>query len=543
MYNSKLEVNAETKSQLVRKSMEPQTVGFDPKRIFSPQQGSMVKMKYRIGNTAPARVHGDLLSCAIGGTQSRRAHYLLRLQRLYGNCYVQRLLAMTRRTDGETGIARSEDILSTREEEEEEVTARMQSESAAVQRDSSPEFTLGTPGDIYEQEAEKIATEVAENASASDVSIGEFNLDHTLQHLASDQEGSRLLGSLKIHQQNIHHTDNRSSVGLRILKANRGSDQGKSTVSAPLSLRIQKSKGRGSALPSSIQRTMEAQIGHEFGNVRVKTDAEAADLCQRLGARAFTHGSDIWLGHGESVNDVRLMAHELTHVVQQGAARRISSQRMLERATSNSGLLGHIQSLLKTGPHGAALFRQEILQFQRDNSAEKLAMLKKQILESPTAETIRHQDNISAVRLAACGGGGSVTPTFPTMTTIAADSTVESERAADWSAGLGDFLERAGWIMWENTSGTYSVVNKVTGTEDGVNPGATPPDSATTYCVGHYHQHPPIRTGRPGTFPVGPSAADIAFANGRNNPGVVRDFTDTSRTTVTNYPYGPARRS
>ncbi|MGB3338518.1 MAG: DUF4157 domain-containing protein, partial [Devosia sp.] len=60
----------------------------------------------------------------------------------------------------------------------------------------------------------------------------------------------------------------------------------------------------------------------DFGHVRIHAaDADRA-AAARLGARAFTHGRHIWLGPGESVTDKRLMAHELTHVVQQTGLRR-----------------------------------------------------------------------------------------------------------------------------------------------------------------------------------------------------------------------------
>jgi hypothetical protein len=146
-------------------------------------------------------------------------------------------------------------------------------------------------------------------------------------------------------------------------------------------------------------------------------------------------------------------------------------------------------------------------------------------------------------------GGTGATPaqtavTFPTIGQITADATVEAERAADWTAGETDFKERAGWVMWNRTSSAFSVTGKVTGTEDGVNPGATPADSGDLFMVGHYHQHPQLSPGRDKSrFPVGPSGADTRFANARNSPGVVRDFTDTARTTVTNYTYGPNRRA
>jgi hypothetical protein len=44
-------------------------------------------------------------------------------------------------------------------------------------------------------------------------------------------------------------------------------------------------------------------------------------------------------------------------------------------------------------------------------------------------------------------------------------------------------------------------------------------------------------------FPVGPSAADTAFANARNSPGIVRDYTTTARTVETEYTYGPNQRT
>ncbi|GJL83482.1 MAG: hypothetical protein DHS20C01_31160 [marine bacterium B5-7] len=51
--------------------------------------------------------------------------------------------------------------------------------------------------------------------------------------------------------------------------------------------------------------------------MRVHSDAAAQDTARSLNARAFTHGSNIWLGPGESQQDTGLMAHEATHVVQQ----------------------------------------------------------------------------------------------------------------------------------------------------------------------------------------------------------------------------------
>ena len=80
------------------------------------------------------------------------------------------------------------------------------------------------------------------------------------------------------------------------------------------------SKGPGSPLPPSIRSTMESRMGANFSSVRVHSDSPAQNAAASLQARAFTNRSDIWLGRGQSPTDVPLMAHELTHVVQQGAA-------------------------------------------------------------------------------------------------------------------------------------------------------------------------------------------------------------------------------
>ncbi|MXP65369.1 DUF4157 domain-containing protein [Roseomonas sp. M0104] len=75
--------------------------------------------------------------------------------------------------------------------------------------------------------------------------------------------------------------------------------------------------GPGRPLPAEVRSFMEPRFGAEFGRVRVHDAAGDRRAARRIGARAFTHGADVWIGPGESVQDRRLMAHELTHVVQQ----------------------------------------------------------------------------------------------------------------------------------------------------------------------------------------------------------------------------------
>ena len=75
--------------------------------------------------------------------------------------------------------------------------------------------------------------------------------------------------------------------------------------------------GSGRALPGDVRNRIETSIGADLSDVRVHDDADAARAARGIGARAFAHGRDIWLGPGESARDTRLIAHEAAHVVQQ----------------------------------------------------------------------------------------------------------------------------------------------------------------------------------------------------------------------------------
>jgi outer membrane protein OmpA-like peptidoglycan-associated protein len=82
--------------------------------------------------------------------------------------------------------------------------------------------------------------------------------------------------------------------------------------------------GAGRPLAPSQQEFFENQFGQDFSQVRVHADAQAAQLADEASARAFTKGNHVVFGAGEfkpgTPEGEALMAHELTHVAQQGAA-------------------------------------------------------------------------------------------------------------------------------------------------------------------------------------------------------------------------------
>ena len=88
-----------------------------------------------------------------------------------------------------------------------------------------------------------------------------------------------------------------------------------------LSSRLEQNAGKGRALPEKTREEMQSSFGHDFSDVNIHTGAEAVEMNRELGAQAFTHGRDIYFNSGkynpESSNGKHLLAHELTHTVQQ----------------------------------------------------------------------------------------------------------------------------------------------------------------------------------------------------------------------------------
>jgi hypothetical protein len=80
-------------------------------------------------------------------------------------------------------------------------------------------------------------------------------------------------------------------------------------------------RGQGSALDGAVRDRVGAALGDSFADVRVHADERADALTRSVSARAFTTGTDIFFARGEyrpsTASGDALLAHELTHVVQQ----------------------------------------------------------------------------------------------------------------------------------------------------------------------------------------------------------------------------------
>ncbi len=101
------------------------------------------------------------------------------------------------------------------------------------------------------------------------------------------------------------------------------SDETGSNTSA-LEQNLARSKGGGSSMDPTTKNQMESGFGTDFSGVKIHNDSNAVQMNKELGAQAFTNGNDIYFNEGKynptTKSGQHLLAHELTHTVQQGAS-------------------------------------------------------------------------------------------------------------------------------------------------------------------------------------------------------------------------------
>ena len=211
-----------------------------------------------------------------------------------------------------------------------------------------PKLTVGAPNDKYEQEADRVADQVMRMPESGSLSAngGPSPLNGTIQRTcascseeyktAENQnrpvESASLCPGCQGNDDALIQTKQltphfqRQELGeeedelLQTKKAGGSSPE----VTPAISAGIRSLQGGGRPMSGSERSFFEPRFGADFSGVRVHSDMRAASLARSVNARAFTLGRNVVFGSGEYSSDVlsgkKLLAHELTHVVQQGAA-------------------------------------------------------------------------------------------------------------------------------------------------------------------------------------------------------------------------------
>ncbi|MDT9193728.1 DUF4157 domain-containing protein [Limnospira sp. PMC 1245.20] len=253
--------------------------------------------------------------------------------------------------------------------EEEDVQMQAESKSplhgrfqALAQRDnpknSTPQqpiqakLTVGAVGDKYEQEADRVADVVVDRIQSPPATTEvQKQEEETLQQkpqlstpptISQLQKKEELSNTLQRESEEEEFDDDNDDVQMKPQTAEAGGE-----VSADFESSLRREKGGGQPLDENLQSQMGRAMGADLSGVRIHQNSPANQLNQSIQAKAFTTGKDIFFKQGEyrpeSRGGQKLIAHELTHVVQQGG---VNNSGSVQRFNSSKEERKHLQILL-----------------------------------------------------------------------------------------------------------------------------------------------------------------------------------------------------
>jgi hypothetical protein len=225
--------------------------------------------------------------------------------------------------------------------------------SAGIQ----PKLEINEPGDSYEQQADQVADQVMtmpdmklqmhrdeddedEPIQMKQISRAEKKEEEQPVQMEQISRAEKKEEEKPIQKEQIFRSEDKEDDKIQkqqIFRAEKKEEEKpiqKASVSGKdkdpdsagthnLEDQLHRTSGSGNPLPADSRQTMESHFGSDFSQVRVHTHPEAVQMNKDLNAKAFTHGSNIYFGSGYydpgSSSGKHLLAHELTHVIQQSA--------------------------------------------------------------------------------------------------------------------------------------------------------------------------------------------------------------------------------
>lgn len=177
---------------------------------------------------------------------------------------------------------------------------------------------IGQPGDEYEQEADRIAEQVMRMSEPQKISPNNFYI----QRACSKCEENELKRQPTIEEEEEEKLQRQpvEDEEEEKLQGKTGSDFSPE-IDPGVENHIQSMKGGGNPLSETERAFFEPRFGADFSHVRLHTDSKAAESAKHVNALAYTVGRDIVFGNEQyspgSQEGKKLLAHELTHVIQQ----------------------------------------------------------------------------------------------------------------------------------------------------------------------------------------------------------------------------------
>ncbi len=186
-------------------------------------------------------------------------------------------------------------------------------------------LTVNTPGDAHEQEADAVARQVVRNEGLKPI-----QRSHMVQPIQRQRaEGIQRCAECAQKLQNDPQATLCPSCEAKLRR--KASAARAPEVTPEIENKINAKRGGGEPIADHVRAPMEQGMGADFGHVRVHTDSTADHLNRSMDSRAFATGNDIFFKQGEynpgAASGRELLAHELTHTVQQGSAPQTAANR------------------------------------------------------------------------------------------------------------------------------------------------------------------------------------------------------------------------
>lgn len=237
-----------------------------------------------------------------------------------------------------------DDLASQASSELHRVSSRHSGISIPIIHGLQPKLKIGAPNDKYEREADKVADQVMHMPVPQEINRESFTRlgnGAEIQRICDECE-EELRRKPMQEDEGIQSKPlfNPTSISVQLhvneIRRLRSKQKSGSAAQAPnhVQLHIDILRSSGRPLPESTRAYFEPRFGFDFGDVRVHTGERAAKAAQSINARAFTVGEHVVFGSGEYAPDTdsgkRLLAHELTHTIQQGGTRILQSRENIE---------------------------------------------------------------------------------------------------------------------------------------------------------------------------------------------------------------------
>lgn len=204
-------------------------------------------------------------------------------------------------------------------------------------------LNVSRPGDSCEAEADRVSNIVVSQQNPVPVIPGisgsvvgtarahsSINPQNENLYASSEEDDESVSASSEVDEESVSASSNEDEESVSA-----SSEDDEESVSAysknnkfkrsysgtTLNRGLKDSKGGGESLSSSARNFMEPRFGFDFSSVKIHSDSKANIMAKSINAKAFTHGKDIYFGSGQfnphTVTGKKLLAHELTHTIQQ----------------------------------------------------------------------------------------------------------------------------------------------------------------------------------------------------------------------------------